>query len=86
MSTDPTAISGKKDVDPTWLARQLGTATWQTSSYSSGGTNCIQIAFLPHGLVALRDSKNLDQPAHLYTDAEYDAFVKGIVAGQLRRP
>ncbi|MBG0813328.1 DUF397 domain-containing protein [Planomonospora sp. ID82291] len=67
------------------METQLQDARWHTSSLSSGGTNCVQIAFLDGGLVALRDSKNIQKPPHLFTDAEYDAFVGGIERGELRR-
>ncbi|MFF8373498.1 DUF397 domain-containing protein [Streptomyces lydicus] len=35
--------------------------TWRKSSYSSGGGNCVEVASLGAGTVAVRDSKN---PAH----------------------
>ncbi|MGW2652067.1 DUF397 domain-containing protein [Streptomyces sp. NPDC001478] len=75
----------KNNLDPAWVEAQLRDAQWQTSSLSSGGTNCVQIAFLSEGIVALRDSKNPHKPAHLFTDAEYDAFTGGIARGELRR-
>lgn len=75
----------KNALDPAWLEAQLRNARWLTSSRSSGGTNCVQVAFLDKGLVALRDSKSPQKPPHLFTDAEYDAFVEGIKRGELRR-
>lgn len=75
----------KNNLDPAWLETQLRNAQWRTSSFSSGGTNCVQVAFLDHGLVAIRDSKNPQNPPHLFTDAEYEAFVEGIMQGELRR-
>ena len=75
----------KNDLDPAWVETQLQHASWQTSSLSSGGSNCIQVAFLNSGLVALRDSKNPDKAPHLFTNSEYDAFIGGIVRGELRR-
>lgn len=75
----------KNDLDPAWIESQLHAAVWQTSSLSSGGTNCVQVAFLAQGIVAMRDSKNIEKPAHLFTDDEYDAFVGGILSGELRR-
>ncbi|QFQ97290.1 DUF397 domain-containing protein [Streptomyces phaeolivaceus] len=75
----------KNELDPAWVESQLRDAQWQTSSFSSGGTNCVQIAFLDDGIVALRDSKNPNKPAHLFTDSEYDMFVSGIMHGELRR-
>lgn len=75
----------KHDLDPSWITHQLESASWQTSSRSAGGENCVEIAFLDHGIVALRDSKNPSNAPHLFTDAEYGAFVDGIIDGELRR-
>lgn len=76
----------KNDLDPSWIDAQLRAAHWNTSSLSSGGSTCVQVAFLDRALVALRDSKNPDQAPHLFTDLEWDAFVGGIMNGELRRP
>jgi hypothetical protein len=76
----------KNALDTAWIETQLRDALWHTSSFSSGGTNCVQVAFLDGGIVALRDSKNPQKPPHLFTDAEYNAFVGGIEHGELRRP
>jgi hypothetical protein len=78
-------VTNKNKLDPAWVESQLRAAAWQTSSLSSGGTNCVQVAFLEGGLVALRDSKNPEKPAHLFTDSEYDMFIGGIMLGELRR-
>jgi|HigsolmetaAR202D_1030399.scaffolds.fasta_scaffold04930_5 hypothetical protein len=75
----------KNALDPAWLETQLRNAQWHTSSFSSGGTNCVQVAFLDRGLVAMRDSKNPQNPPLLFTDAEYEAFINGITHGELRR-
>ncbi|KJS59703.1 DUF397 domain-containing protein [Streptomyces rubellomurinus] len=73
----------KNDLDPAWLEEQLARAEWQTAS--SGGTNCVEVAFLDSAIVAIRDSKNQHKPPHIFDDAEYDAFVDGIMRGKLRR-
>jgi len=58
----------------------LTSVSWRKSSYSGGnGGNCIQVADLP-GTIAVRDSKDPDGPALLFTAAEWAAFtarVKG---------
>lgn len=62
---------------------------WRKSSFSGGGTDdngCVEVAFLPDGGVALRDTKNRELPAHRYTAAEWDAFVAGVRAGEFDRP
>ena len=58
----------------------LTSASWRKSTYSGcNGGNCIQVAGLP-GTIAVRDSKDPDGPALLFTAAEWAAFtarVKG---------
>ena len=75
----------KHDLDSMWIESQLRDADWSRPRRSSGRTNCVEVAFLDRGLVALRDSKAPDKPAHIFTDAEYEAFVGGIERGELRR-
>lgn len=64
-------------------AVDLSAAAWRKSSFSNGGEHCIEITDLPGGGVALRDSKNPGFPALRYTAEEWDAFRKGVVAGEL---
>ncbi|MDH6122726.1 DUF397 domain-containing protein [Kitasatospora sp. GAS204B] len=78
-----THIMNKNDLDPAWLTNQLSRAQWQTAS--SGGSTCVQVAFLDNDIIAIRDSKNPDKAPHIFDDAEYDAFVAGIMRGELRR-
>lgn len=73
----------KNDFDPAWIEGQLAGAKWQSAS--SGGQTCVEVAFLDQGIVAIRDSKNPHKPAHLFDDVEYDAFIAGIMRGELRR-
>ena len=42
----------------------------------------MEVAPLADGLFALRDSKNPAQPAHVYTTNEWQAFVRGVKAGE----
>jgi hypothetical protein len=62
----------------------LAGARWRTSSYSNGNTRggCVEVAFLPGGDVALRDTKDRSRPAHRYTAAEWTAFLSAIRAGE----
>jgi Domain of unknown function (DUF397). len=62
----------------------LTQAVWTKSSFSDGGSNCVEVAFVD-GMVAIRDSKDPAGPALIFTASEYDAFVGGIADGELRR-
>ena len=58
----------------------LTEASWRTSTRSGGnGGNCIQVADLPD-TIALRDSKDPDGPALLFTPAEWAAFTARVKA------
>ncbi|WP_245666007.1 DUF397 domain-containing protein [Actinoplanes subtropicus] len=53
---------------------------WQKSSYC-GNTTCVEVAFSP-AFVAIRDSKNVEQPALILSYQEWAALKAGINAGE----
>ena len=58
----------------------LTSVSWRKSTYSgANGGNCIEVADLP-GTVAVRDSKDPDGPALLFTPAEWAAFTARVKA------
>ncbi len=63
----------------------LTTAQWFKSSHSSGGAECVEVAFLAGNVVGVRDSKNANGPALLFTPGEWDAFTTAVVQGSIGR-
>ena len=63
----------------------VGTMRWFTSSYSAA-TNCVEVALLPGGGVALRDSKDRAKRPHVYTRPEWEAFLAGVKNGEFDPP
>ncbi|MGW4626333.1 DUF397 domain-containing protein [Streptomyces rubiginosohelvolus] len=60
------------------------TPRWFTSSYSDNGGQCVEVATnlaTPHGVVPVRDSKNVTGPALTVPAAAFSAFVSGVRAG-----
>lgn len=55
---------------------------WQKSSFSNPNGNCVELAQLPDGGVAVRNSRHPGGPALVYTPAEMAAFVAGAKAGE----
>jgi hypothetical protein len=54
-------------------------ATWRKSTYSNGtGGDCVEIAAMPGGGHALRDSKNPDGPRLIVTPDQWRAFTTGL--------
>ncbi|MDT0492778.1 DUF397 domain-containing protein [Streptomyces griseus] len=57
---------------------------WFTSSYSSNGGNCVELAanlVVSQGIVPVRDSKCVGGPVVGVRTAAFSAFVAGVQAG-----
>ena len=63
-------------------AGDLGPVEWRKSSSSNPSGNCVEAAALPDGSVAVRNSRQPEGPALVYTRAEIAAFVTGVRNGE----
>jgi len=60
-------------------AGELQGTTWVKSSRSGPtGGNCVEMAVVPGGRVAVRNSRHPEGPALIFTAAAWDAFVHGL--------
>lgn len=64
----------------------LAGAKWFKSSRSRDAGACVEAAWLADGNVGLRDSKNPDGPALVFTPREWEAFIGGAQDGEFNRP
>jgi hypothetical protein len=55
---------------------------WRKSTASNPSGNCVELAALADGSVALRNSRYPDRPALVYTRAEMAAFLAGAKDGE----
>ena len=56
---------------------------WFKSSFSGGsGEGCVEVAVLPEGGVAVRDTKDRSLAPHHYPAADWTAFLSGVRAGE----
>ncbi|EXG79682.1 MULTISPECIES: DUF397 domain-containing protein [Cryptosporangium] len=62
-------------------AGQLGPVAWLKSSHSNPNGNCVEIAGLPDGQFAVRNSRHPEGPALIYTRDEIAALIAGARSG-----
>lgn len=63
-------------------AGDLGPVEWRKASFSNPSGNCVEVAALPDGSVAVRNSRQPEGPALVYTRAEIAAFLTGVRNGE----
>jgi hypothetical protein len=57
-------------------------ALFRTSSYSSASDNCVEVADLPNGNHAIRDSHHRGLGGLAFTRDAWDTFLDGIKSGE----
>jgi len=76
MSDASNGMSASELTELTW-------ARWMKSSYSGPtGGNCVEVALLVGGQVAVRNSRHPSGPALMFSAGEWDAFIGGARDGQ----
>ncbi|HET8661647.1 MAG TPA: DUF397 domain-containing protein [Micromonosporaceae bacterium] len=64
-------------------AVQLPVVAWRKSTRSNPSGNCVELATLPAGAgVAVRNSRDPNGPALVYTREEIAAFIAGVRDGE----
>jgi hypothetical protein len=61
-------------------------APWMKSSYSGPQGNCVEVAYLSGGEVAMRNSRDPGGPALIFTGAVWNAFLIGARDGEFGDP
>ncbi|MFI5714750.1 DUF397 domain-containing protein [Nocardia sp. NPDC051750] len=60
----------------------LSGATWFKSSRSGSQSACVEVAWLKGGDVGVRDSKDPNGPALVFTGGQWDSLAAGIREGK----
>lgn len=55
---------------------------WRKSRFSNPSGNCVEVAVLLDGAIAVRHSRSPAGPALVYTRAEMSAFIQGAKSGE----
>ncbi|MFF3668337.1 DUF397 domain-containing protein [Microtetraspora malaysiensis] len=61
---------------------ELGDLPWRKSRYSNPNGNCVELAPLPGGGVAMRNSRHPEGPALVYRAADLRLFAHAVKAGE----
>lgn len=62
--------------------RNPARAVFIKSSFSGSGNDCVEVARLTDGMLAVRDSKNRSVGVQLHTDRAWRAFTGAVRAGK----
>ncbi|MBO0879781.1 MAG: DUF397 domain-containing protein [Mycobacterium sp.] len=64
--------------------KRMRAGEFRKSTFCKGGTNCVEVGFVDDGArqVMVRDSKRRGGSVLEFTQSEWDAFVKGVRAGE----
>jgi hypothetical protein len=67
------------------LAPDPAAVAWRKSSFSggnSGGAGCVEVALLPDGAVAVRDTKDRTLPPHRHSAPAWREFLAAVRTGE----
>jgi len=63
-------------------AADLTAVTWRKSTFTANTGQCVEVAALPGGAVAIRDSKSPGREPLRFTSGEWASFLSGVHAGE----
>jgi hypothetical protein len=62
--------------------KDLSTTHWRISSFSGNNGSCVEVAALPDGRIAVRNSNRREAGTVLFTRREMGAWIKGVKVGE----